>query len=130
MLVLLSLASAVIHVAIALFQLLLVLGKPYGEYAWGGQHVGVLPRGLRIGSGISFLLLLFFASINLHVAGWLDGWLPGLSVRGWQWVVLAYAALGAPLNAISRSRKERRLWTPVVSALFVLNALALYLSPD
>jgi hypothetical protein len=41
-------------------------------------------------------------------------------VRPWAiWVLTAYSGLGVGLNAISRSRTERLVMTPVASVLFV-----------
>ena len=49
------------YLATALFQLALVLGAPMGEYAFGGQNVGKLPLGYRIGSAVSFVIMLALA---------------------------------------------------------------------
>ena len=47
-------------------------------------------------------------------------WLPPAIVDVGIWVVVAYLALGVPLNAISRSAPERFTMTPVVVILFLL----------
>lgn len=121
--------SAGIHLGIAAFQAMLVAGKPWGEYSWGGQHKGVLPIGYRIGGAISFFLLLAFAAINLCTGGFLPLPAWNISIKTLQWVVTGYAVLGTFMNAISRSPKERRLWTPVVALLAVLNAIILWSLP-
>ena len=126
MVALASFFSAFVHVGIAVFQLMLVAGKPWGEYAWGGQNKGVLPVGYRIGSAISLCVLLAFAAINLFAGGFFPLPALGISVKTLQWVVTGYAALGSVMNAISRSQKERNLWTPVVTVLAVLNAIVLW----
>jgi len=41
---------------LVLFQLSLAFGAPWGRFAWGGQHPGVLPLGSRIASGVSILI--------------------------------------------------------------------------
>jgi len=117
-------AAAGLHLAIAVFQVCLVAGKPWGEYAWGGQHKGVLPAGFRIGSIVSALLLLFFAWVNLAATSLVPA--AGFPVAAAQKFVTGYAALGALMNGISRSRKERLLWTPVCTLLLVLNLLILW----
>ncbi|MCA1734876.1 MAG: hypothetical protein LC739_01815 [Actinobacteria bacterium] len=49
-------AAALIAV-VALFQIMLALGVPWGAAAWGGRNAGVLPTKLRIASAASALLL-------------------------------------------------------------------------
>ncbi len=102
--------------ALAAFQGFLVAGAPIGEYAWGGQP-RVLPRRLRIGSAISILLYAAFAVAALAKVRVLQLF-PGTPVADVaMWVVAGYLLLGIPLNAISRSRKERLVMTPTVVAL-------------
>jgi hypothetical protein len=102
--------------ALAVFQASLIAGAPLGEYAWGGQH-RVLPRRLRIGSAVSILLYLLFALVALAKAGILEI-LPGTPVVDVaMWAIAGYSLLGVPLNAISRSRKERFVMTPTAAVL-------------
>lgn len=102
--------------ALAAFQASLIAGAPLGEYAWGGQH-RVLPRRLRIGSAVSIALCAVFAVVALVKAGVLDIF-PGTPVADIaMWVIAGYPVLGIPLNAISRSRKERVVMTPTVVVL-------------
>jgi hypothetical protein len=98
---------------VALFQLLLALGVPWGAAAWGGQNPGVLPAGFRIGSAVSALVV-----YPLMIAYILDAsrlvriaWLPG-SRRIAMWVLFAFFALGTVMNTITQSPIER-IWAPV-----------------
>ncbi|WP_254455950.1 hypothetical protein [Paeniglutamicibacter quisquiliarum] len=122
---------AVVFVAVlallAIFQLALACGAPWGRFAWGGQHPGILPTGYRIASAFSILVYGFIAVLALHRAGILDMFPEGLSRVG-SWVVFGYLALGVVMNAISRSRPERYVMTPVALVLAVL-ALLIALSP-
>ncbi len=104
--------------ALAVFQALLVAGRPLGRFAWGGQHV-VLPPGLRVGSAISIALYAAFAVLVLCAAGALAV-LPTGFVEVAIWVLTGYFALGIGMNAISRSRPERLVMTPVVLVLAVV----------
>jgi hypothetical protein len=97
-----ALISAALHLAIAVFQLLLALGKPWSEYAWGGQHRGVLPRGYPIGSVLAMLILLFFAWVNLATVALAPLPIAGVSLHTALKVVTGYAALGTLMNGISR----------------------------
>jgi hypothetical protein len=103
--------------ALAVFQGLLVAGLPLGRFAWGGRNE-VLPVGLRIGSVVSVALYAAFAVLILQAAGRLallpDGFV-GVAI----WVLTGYFALGIVMNAISRSRPERLVMTPVVTVLAV-----------
>lgn len=123
--------TAVVFVAVlamlALFQLALALGAPWGRFAWGGRHPGTLPTGFRIASAFSILVYGFIAVLALDRAGMLDVFPEGFSRIG-IWVVFAYLALGVVMNAISRSKPERYLMTPVALVLAVL-ALLIALSP-
>ena len=65
-------AAAVISVGLlallAVLQLCVAAGLPWGRFVWGGRHE-VLPAALRVGSGVSVLLYLGFAWILLSRAG-------------------------------------------------------------
>lgn len=128
MLAIVAIFAASLHGAIAVFQLFLALGKPWGEYAWGGQHQGMLPNGLRIGSMIATLLLASFAIVNLAYAGMVKLPLSHESLAVAQKVVTGYSVLAILANAASRSRKERLLWTPVALLLAIFNVSLLWLS--
>ena len=105
--------AVVILALLAVFQLALATGAPLGRYAWGGQH-RVLPSNLRIGSVISIVIYALIAAVLLKLVPFAD-----IAV----WVVVAYFALGIVLNAISRSKPERFVMTPVVTLLAVLSLL-------
>lgn len=116
-------AAAVLFGSLAGFQVALAAGVPWGEAAWGGGQAE-LGAGLRVASGVQAVLASGFAVIVLRRAGhrvWSplpQRWLPGAV-----WVLSAYMALGALLNAVSRSAIERAVWTPVALSLAVLCAV-------
>jgi hypothetical protein len=101
--------------ALAVFQGLLAAGLPLGRFAWGGQN-DVLPANLRIGSVVSIALYAVFAVLILQAAGCLT-LLPAGFVAVAIWVLAGYFVLGIVLNAISRSRPERLVMTPVTVLL-------------
>jgi hypothetical protein len=101
--------------ALAVFQGLLAAGLPLGRFAWGGQHE-VLPARLRTGSAVSIALYAVFAVLILQVAGalsLLSEGVAGVAI----WVLAGYFVLGIAMNAVSRSRPERLVMTPVVAVL-------------
>lgn len=114
-----AVAFCVILGALAVFQSALVCGAPLGHFAWGGAD-RVLPRSKRIGSVIAIVLYVVFAWVFLMRAGLVPLVLPVIVVDVAAWVIVAYLALGIPLNAISRSKPERYTMTPIVIVLVVL----------
>jgi len=107
---------------LVLFQLALALGAPWGRLAWGGQHRGVLPRGYRIGSLVVILVYGFFATVALGRVELL-AWYPVGFAQVAMWVIFGVLALGVLMNAISRSKPERYVMTPVALVLAVLALL-------
>lgn len=116
-----AILAGAILLALVVFQLALALGAPLGRFAWGGSHVR-LPSRLRAASAASIVLYAAFALILLDRAGVIDV-IPDGASRIAAWVLTGYLALGIPLNAISRSRGERLVMTPVVAILTVLSAI-------
>jgi hypothetical protein len=108
-------AGVAVLAGLAVFQLLLIAGAPLGRFAWGGQSE-VLPRNLRIGSVISVVLYAVFAVLMLQAVGAVTV-LPRGAASVAIWVLTGYFALGIVMNAISRSRPERFVMTPVAAAL-------------
>jgi hypothetical protein len=109
---------------LAVLQTALIAGAPLGRFAWGGQHA-VLPSGLRIGSAVAIALYVVVAAFMLQVGGALDV-LPERLTDVALWVLTGYFTLGVLLNAVSRSRSERAVMTPV-SAVLAASCLVLAL---
>ncbi|MBO6884343.1 MAG: hypothetical protein JJ869_12300 [Marivita sp.] len=104
--------------AIAFFQIALILGAPLGRYTQGGQHEGALPLSGRIIAAVSIPIVLFQGLAILSAAGF-----PGLGWPRWTgWVALAVTVLSAVLNWITPSKPERAVWGPV---MLVLTGMAL-----
>ena len=120
-------AAAIVAVlllgVIVVFQAALALGAPWGSAAWGGRNPGVLPRNLRIASGIvavvvyPIIILLVLAAAGLIEADWLP---TDLTIV--MWVLAGFLALGALANFASRSPRER-FWGPVALAIAVCCAI-------
>ena len=108
------------------FQLFLIAGKPWGEFAWGGQHK-VLPKKLRYSSVISIITYVIFGLFLATKAGFTDVISKHTVLNIGMWVFTIYLAFGILLNGISRSKKERALMTPV-AALLAISFLIVTLS--
>ena len=115
-----AILMAVVQTLVALFQLALVLGAPMGEYAFGGQHPGKLPLQYRVGSAISFFVLLLIAGHYLAQAGVFTPLLSKEPNAVVNWVLVGFNSLGLIMNSISRSKKERNMWVPVLLLSVVL----------
>jgi hypothetical protein len=116
--------ACVLLAGLAVFQVALAAGRPWGRFAWGGQH-DLLPPGLRFGSAVSVVLYAAFAVVILQAAGLLAV-LPEAVADVGIWVLTGYFALGILVNGISRSRPERVVMTPLV---LVLAACCLVVAP-
>ena len=108
-----AILAVVLLGAVAVFQLALAFGAPWGVAAWGGRNPGVLPAPLRIASGVVGVVVYpaVIAAV-LAAAGIIgDGWLP-IDGTVAMWVVAGLTGIGAVMNFASRSQPERR-WGPV-----------------
>jgi hypothetical protein len=117
-----ALLACIVLACLALFQLALALGAPIGRYAWGGGH-RVLPTKLRVSSAISIVLYTLFALVVLNSAEIITIFQDPAVGNVAIWVLFAYFAIGIFMNAISRSKPERNLMTPVAAILAVLTLL-------
>lgn len=116
-----ALVACAILAALAIFQILLAAGAPLGQYAWGGQHDGVLPTRLRIASLSSLVIYVLMALVLLRRANLITSGPPDGTVRVAVWVVTGYLVVGVVMNAMSRSRAERQAMTPTAAALAALS---------
>ena len=104
--------------AIAFFQVALILGAPLGRYTQGGQHDGALPMSGRIIAAVSIPVVLFQGLAILPASGF-----PGLGWPVWTgWMALAVTGVSTVLNWITPSKPERWVWAPI---MLVLSAMAL-----
>lgn len=102
---------------IALFQIGLALGAPWGRAAYGGNNPGVLPTRLRIISATAGVFIYpLIGLFILDVGGFVDTGLAGGSgTRFWMWLLSGLFTLGAVTNFASRSKIER--WWGLVALL-------------
>src|SRR3989337_864580 len=78
---------------VAVFQLLLALGAPWGRAALGGSNDGTLPPELRVASSVSMVIFIGAAVVVLGRAGhWGDRY--SRAFRVGTWALAAYLAFG------------------------------------
>jgi len=106
---------------LAVFQIALALGAPLGRFTFGGRHPGVLPVGLRVAAALSVAVYALMGTLALDRAGVIAVY-PADASRIGMWVVFGFLVLNTIPNAISPSRSERLVMTPL---LIVMSVLAL-----
>ena len=100
------------------FQFGLMLGAPWGEMAMGGKYPGKFPPAMRAAASIQIFILALFAGVVLSRAGLMFANYSQLSQ--WAiWIVVVFSLIGAIMNIITPSKKERLLWAPVAIGLFL-----------
>lgn len=114
----LGVALSLFLLLFAIFQLLLVIGAPYGEAAWGGRQGKILPRNYRIASVFSCLFFIFSILVVLSSTVIIDLFSSSFA-DGYMWFLTVYMGLGIIMNAISRSKIER-YWAPVIAVMFIM----------
>lgn len=107
------------------FQFALVFGAPLGEYTLGGRYNGALPTRIRVVPAVSSVLSVSFAVTVLSRAGLAFVDLQLLSAK-LIWAVTAYCLLGSLLNLITKSKRERALWFPIVATMLVCSLIVAF----
>jgi hypothetical protein len=113
-----TIATILIITILCTFQILLAYGKPFGEFAWGGQHK-VLPKKLRVASILSIFIYLAIAVCLVSKSGLYQIIPKGKLLDTLVWIILAYFILGIFLNAISPNKSERYTMTPIAIILAI-----------
>jgi len=103
---------------VVLFQFALALGAPWGEMTLGGKFPGRLPPRVRIAALIQIVVLTFIALIVLTRAGVVFNQYSAIAKPA-IWGVVVLNLVGAILNTITPSKKERMLWAPVAIVLLI-----------
>jgi len=94
------------------FQLALAMGAPWGEMSMGGKYPGRYPHKMRVVAFALAVLWIIIALVVLTRAGITFENLYEYSKTG-IWFVFGLLLVGAILNLITPSKKERILWTPI-----------------
>ncbi|MDO4489006.1 MAG: hypothetical protein Q4B67_07990 [Eubacteriales bacterium] len=118
----LSIICTVCFSVVIILSFLLVFGLPLGEFTMGGQHK-VFPKNLRIVVLSQLILQLFFVVIFLQLGGHIPMWFSYKTTRIIGIVMAVYLTLNTVMNAISKSKKERYVMTP----LSAITAVCLWL---
>jgi hypothetical protein len=118
-----SVVAAAVMATLALFEIGLAAGAPWGSAAWGGGQP-VLSPGMRLASAGAAVVWSTGLLVVLRRGGYRvwsplpDSWI-GAAV----WIFAAYTALMVLVNAASPSGAERAVMTPASVVLAVACAL-------
>jgi len=101
---------------LALFQLALAAGAPWGALAMGGRFPGRFPPAMRVAALVQVVIYGLMGAVVFARAGLI---LPDMleASRVAVWPVVALTAVAVVLNLITPSRWERRLWAPVATVM-------------
>ncbi|MGL5540363.1 MAG: hypothetical protein ACRDBX_01880 [Erysipelotrichaceae bacterium] len=98
--------------AVALLYALIALGYPYGEYAMGGVYK-IVPKKKRAIYGYSMVVQLLAILIVLQCASLVPLLFSYEITKGLGFLFVTIFTVNILTNAISKSKKERYLMTPV-----------------
>ncbi|WP_080834523.1 hypothetical protein [Cohnella massiliensis] len=111
--------GAVVFLVIFAIQILLALGLASGELTMGGYRKGILPKPFRLLSFLSACVILFFGLVVLQRAAIIPEWLNAKWSRGLLWFFTVYLGLNTIANSLSKSKKEKRIMTPLAGIAFL-----------
>lgn len=109
-----SITGAVLLLAVAVMEILLIFGLPLGEFTMGGRFK-VLPPMYRIFAASSVILQLFGAAMILQCGGLMNMWFAGNVIKIICFVFAGFFAVNTVMNLISPSKKEKYVMTPLAA---------------
>lgn len=118
--------GAILTGALVIFQLLLVIGLPFGKMAWGGRNAK-LSKKLRIFSFISSLILVYASLILLEKAGLVKIIVNNMVINISVWIYVFVFGLSTLGNITSKSRHEKMVMTPIAIYLLVIFFLSIWM---
>lgn len=103
---------------ISILQLGLILGKPWGKLAMGGQFGDVFPAKLRVSAAIQlFIILASLVIVYIRGEVMLEQYFE--FSRSAIWFVVTLYFVSSILNLITSSKLERLLGAPCAILLFI-----------
>jgi len=113
-----AILAVVLFVGMSIVQLLLALGLPLGHLAYGGKYEK-LPTNLRIMSLIAIGIFTFASIAVLSQAGIITIFSnPDIAYYA-VWIIAVYISFNSLLNAVSKSKWEKLMMTPLSLSLAV-----------
>ncbi|HEV7951401.1 MAG TPA: hypothetical protein VGP24_16690 [Glaciihabitans sp.] len=119
--VIVALIACALLVGLASFHALLLSGKPWGRFVFGGDH-DLLPDRLRQGSGLAIAIYLLFVLITLQGVGLISPFSELVGIIA-MWVIPVAFFANFVMNARSRSRSEQLVSGPINLVLAALTLI-------
>lgn len=121
-----SLICAAITLGMALLQLSITFGAPFGEYVLGGENK-VLPKKMRFISGTFFFIFIFVGIAymergNIFHIGFNSMFVKIIIIVNT--LFLAYAIVGNGM--LTKSKKEKYVMTPFSIIQFICSVVAFF----
>lgn len=121
-----SLICAAITLGMALLQLSITFGAPFGEYVLGGENK-VLPKKMRFISGTFFFIFIFVGMAylergNIFYIGFNSMFVKIIIIVNT--LFLAYAIVGNGM--LTKSKKEKYVMTPFSIIQFICSVVAFF----
>lgn len=107
-----AIIAVVLFTGMSVFQLLLILGLPFGCLAYGGKYEK-LPSKMKIISLIGIVIFVFASLSVLERAEIIIIFNNPMFVTVFVWIIAVYLAFITLMNAISKSKWERLIMTPI-----------------
>jgi len=107
-----AIIAVVIFAGMSVFQLLLALGLPLGKLAYGGKYEK-LPTNMRIMSLVAIGIFAMGSISVLERAGMITVFNIPIFTLVVVWVIAVYLAFNTLLNAVSKSKQEKLIMTPL-----------------
>jgi hypothetical protein len=119
-----AIIATIIFVILCIFQFLIVIGLPLGHLAYGGKYDHErLPKNLRIMSVVAIIIFSLASITYLEFSGLIIVFNNPIFTLIYCWIIAVYLTVGVLMNAASRSKWEKRIWTPIT----LVNAVSCYL---
>ncbi len=107
-----AIIAVVVFAVISVLQLLLALGLPLGKLAYGGKYEK-LPTNMRIMSLVAIGIFALASISVLERARIITVFNNPIFTLVVVWVIAVYLALNTLTNAISKSKQEKLIMTPL-----------------
>ena len=120
-----TIVAVVLFLVIAGFQVGLASGRPWGEAAYGGMNRQISPQLQKVSAGATVVWLLAAVLVIQCARESSLLFVSESVVRIVCWVIAGYLALAVAMNAISRSKLERNIWTPVSAVALIAVTIVL-----
>jgi len=110
---------------VALFQLALAFGMPWGSLAMGGKYPGKFPVPMRLAAVVQAFVLIGIGFVLLIKSKVM---FPSLYQTSEIviWGIVVFNVLGLIMNLATPSKWERIIWAPVAGGLLVCSILVAF----